>query len=57
MTIHVIDDQELDARMNRVFFKTLEICENEKFTAKDLLWLCFLLENEVRYFIEDEGEK
>ena len=48
MTIHVIDDKELNERMNRVFNKVLDVCIEEKFTAKDLLWLAFLLEQEVQ---------
>lgn len=59
MTIHVIDDKELNERMNRVHSKVLDICIQEKFTGKDLLWLTFLLEQEVQdlYLAEKESDK
>lgn len=50
MGIHVIDDEELDARMTKVVNNLLDIFYKEKFTAKDVLWLLEVL----RWRIEDE---
>ncbi len=50
MAIHIIDDEELNARMTRVVNKVLDIFDEEKFTAKDVLWFVKVIE----WMIEDE---
>ncbi len=54
--IHITDDKTLNERMNRVFNKIFDICIEEKFTAKDLLWLSFLLDQEVQDLYLTERE-
>ncbi|KKL19540.1 hypothetical protein LCGC14_2464460 [marine sediment metagenome] len=55
--IHITDDKALNERMNRVWNKVLTVCIEEKFTAKDLLWLAFLLEQEVQELYLSERSK
>lgn len=47
MTLHIVDDKELNARMKRVFNQVFDILEKEKFTAKDALWLLKTIEWEI----------
>ena len=43
----VLDTDEQDARMRRVYKQVWDLAEKEGFSAKDMLWLCFLLEYDV----------
>ena len=46
--IHITDDKALNERFQRIYGEVWDILDKEKATGKDVLWLCFLLEEDVR---------
>lgn len=56
MTIHIIDDKELNERMEKVFEEIYKIFKKEKFTAKDILWVSFVLQEDIKQSYYEQGD-
>ncbi len=52
--IHITDDKALNERMTRIYNSIYDVLEKEKATAKDILWVAFLLEQDVRKLLDEE---
>lgn len=54
--IHITDDKALNERFQRIYTNVWDVLDKEKVTAKDVLWLCFILKEDIRRGVYGKDE-